>query len=60
VTPRRWLGLRDLVAGVVLLGVSLGLGRSAAFGGATGVDLVFDLLAIGWIAVGVWRLVRPS
>lgn len=61
--PARELGraaaVRDLVAGLALIGLGVLVGGTSLDGQGDGFDHAFDTLALFWIAWALVRLVRP-
>jgi hypothetical protein len=50
-------GVRDVIAGAVLLAIGVVTGATSLDGGADGIDYVFDALGTFWIVWGIYRLV---
>lgn len=55
----RRAAVRDLLAGLGLLGLGALVGGTSLTGRGDGVDVAFDLLAGAWIGWGLFRLRRP-
>jgi hypothetical protein len=53
---RRKAGVRDLVGGLVLIGIGLAYGGSIFMGTADVIDWAFDLLGTFWLVKGLYLL----
>jgi hypothetical protein len=53
---QRGAGVRDVVSGLVLIGIGLLYGGSVFTGTANALDWAFDILGTAWVARGVYRL----
>ncbi len=51
-------GIKDIIAGVVLIGIGLVLGGSIFLGNADALDIFFDCLGLFWIGSGIYKMVR--
>ena len=51
-------GLKDIIAGVVLIGIGFLFGGSVFLGNPGLLDYIFDGLGVFWIAKGIYRMVR--
>lgn len=51
-------GIKDVIAGVVLIGIGLVLGGSIFLGTADALDIFFDCLGLFWIGLGIYKMVR--
>jgi hypothetical protein len=54
---QRGAGIRDVLSGLVLIGIGLFYGGSVFTGTANALDWAFDILGTAWVARGVYRLV---
>lgn len=54
---RRRTGIRDIVGGLVLIGIGLAYGGSIFMGTADVIDWAFDLLGTFWLVKGIYMLV---
>ncbi len=54
---RRRTGIRDIVGGLVLIGIGFAYGGSIFMGTADVIDWAFDLLGTFWLAKGIYMLV---
>lgn len=48
--------MRNIISGIVVIGIGIANGGSVFTGNPTGVDYVFDLLGIGLILFGGFQL----
>lgn len=55
---QRSAGVRDVVSGLVLIGIGLAYGGSVFMGTANALDWAFDILGTAWVARGLFRLAR--
>ena len=53
---RKKAGVRDIVGGVVLIGIGFAFGGSVFLGTADTIDWVFDLLGSFWVLKGIYLL----
>ena len=51
-------GIKDIIAGVVLIGIGLVLGGSIFLGTADALDVFFDCLGLFWIGLGIYKMIR--
>lgn len=51
-------GIKDIIAGVVLIGIGLVFGGSIFLGSADALDVFFDCLGLFWIGSGIYKMVR--
>ncbi len=54
---RRSSGVRDIVSGLVLIGIGFALGGSIFTGDPSVLDWFFDILGLFWVSKGVYQLV---
>jgi hypothetical protein len=54
---RRRAGIRDIVGGLVLIGIGFAYGGSIFMGTADVIDWAFDLLGTFWLVKGIYLLV---
>ncbi len=57
-SPDRQEGTKDLISGLVLIGIGMMFGGSVFTGDPTIIDWLFDGLGAFWIAKGIYGLVR--
>ena len=51
-------GMKDIIAGVVLIGIGLVFGGSIFLGTADTLDIFFDCLGLFWIGLGIYKMIR--
>ena len=51
-------GIKDIIAGVVLIGIGLVFGGSIFLGTADSLDIFFDCLGLFWIGLGIYKMIR--
>jgi hypothetical protein len=51
-------GMKDIIAGVVLIGIGLVFGGSIFLGTADALDIFFDCLGLFWIGLGIYKMIR--
>ena len=51
-------GIKDIIAGVVLIGIGFVFGGSIFLGTADAVDVFFDCLGLFWIGLGLYKMIR--
>jgi hypothetical protein len=51
-------GIKDVIAGVVLIGIGLVWGGSIFLGTASTLDIFFDCLGLLWIGLGIYKMIR--
>lgn len=51
-------GIKDIIAGVVLIGIGLVFGGSIFLGSADALDVFFDCLGLFWIGSGIYKMLR--
>lgn len=51
-------GIKDIIAGVVLIGIGLVFGGSIFLGTADALDIFFDCLGLFWIGLGIYKMIR--
>ena len=51
-------GIKDIFAGVVLIGIGLVFGGSIFLGTADTLDIIFDCLGLFWIGLGIYKMIR--
>ena len=51
-------GIKDIIAGVVLIGIGLVFGGSIFLGNPSTLDYFFDGLGLLWIGLGIYKMVR--
>jgi hypothetical protein len=51
-------GIKDVIAGVVLIGIGLVFGGSIFLGTADALDIFFDCLGLFWIGLGIYKMIR--
>ena len=51
-------GIKDIIAGVVLIGIGLVWGGSIFLGTADTLDIFFDCLGLFWIGLGIYKMIR--
>ena len=51
-------GMKDIFAGVVLIGIGLVFGGSIFLGTADSLDIFFDCLGLFWIGLGIYKMIR--
>ena len=50
--------MRDIIAGVVLIGIGFALGGSIFLGDFSITSCIFDGLGLFWIGRGIWKLYK--
>jgi hypothetical protein len=51
-------GIKDVIAGVVLIGIGLVFGGSIFLGTADALDIFLDCLGLFWIGLGIYKMIR--